>query len=121
MRCAVDVNGWCTVDQAGRRHPVGRVLRHYTPLGTSGFLAGLVSNHCQCWAGVRDTAVRIAVLGMLEEGDAATDQRDSRGRGCGAPVCHRCGGFLRRAPLILFASARAFQYPNDWGDAGFAG
>ena len=35
----------------------------------------------------------------------------------GAPVSSM-GEFLRRAPLILFASAKPFQYPNtDWGDA----
>jgi len=36
----------------------------------------------------------------------------------GGPPVSSMGEFLRRAPLILFASAKPFQYPNtDWGDA----
>ena len=66
---------------------------------------------------VRDAAVRTAVVGASRKGNAAADQRDSREGQC-TGRSRRWTSFLRRAPLMLVASGKPFQYPQtDWGDA----
>ena len=66
---------------------------------------------------VRDAAVRTAVVGSVERvmlPPINTIRADIHV----GPVAS-VDGFLRRAPLMLVASAKPFQYPQtDWGDAG---
>ncbi|OBG28920.1 glycosyltransferase [Mycobacterium sp. E3198] len=115
----VDVNCWgaLSVAEAGEI-PWACFVPYTPPLRSPGvppFGPGL-----RPWAGalgrLRDAAVRVAVVGPLERMMLPPINRiranlDLR------PVTSM-DEFLRRAPLVLVASGKPFQYPRtDWGDA----
>jgi UDP:flavonoid glycosyltransferase YjiC (YdhE family) len=115
----VDVNSWGALSSADAGDIPWACFAPYTPPlrapGVPPFGLGL-KPLSGVLGRVRDTAVRIAVLGMLERVMLPPINAIRADVG-GAPVSSM-GEFLRRAPLILFASAKPFQYPNtDWGDA----
>jgi UDP:flavonoid glycosyltransferase YjiC (YdhE family) len=65
---------------------------------------------------VCDTALRPIVIGMLEKAvlPLGTKIRAS----AGAPPVASVDDFMRRAPLMLVASGKPFEYPQtNWGDA----
>ena len=65
---------------------------------------------------VRDTAVRTAVVGTLER--VMLPPINAIRADVGVRPVASMDEFLRRAPLILLASGKPFQYPHtDWGDA----
>ncbi len=65
---------------------------------------------------VRDAALRPIAIGMMERTvlPAGNKIRAS----AGAPPVASADDFMRRAPLMLVASGKPFEYPQtDWGDA----
>lgn len=68
------------------------------------------------WGRVRDAAVR-AVVTRSVEGVMLPGVNGIRGD-VGVPKVRSLDEFLRRAPLLLVASGKPFQYPDtDWGSA----
>ena len=64
---------------------------------------------------LRDTAVRTAVVGTLER--VMLPPINAIRANVGVRAVTSMDEFLRRAPLILLASGKPFQYPQtDWGD-----
>jgi len=115
----VDVNSWGALSSADAGDIPWACFAPYTPPlrapGVPPFGLGL-KPLSGVLGRVRDTAVRIAVLGMLER--VMLPSINAIRADVGGPPVSSMGEFLRRAPLILFASAKPFQYPNtDWGDA----
>ena len=65
---------------------------------------------------IRDAAVRPLVMGMLEKG--MLPPLNKIRADIGAPPVASADEFARRAPLMLVASGKPFEYPQtDWGDA----
>ena len=65
---------------------------------------------------IRDAATRPLVMGMLEKG--MLPPLNKIRADIGAPPVASADGFVRRAPLMLVASGKPFEYPQtDWGDA----
>lgn len=115
----VDVNCWGAQSAAEAGDIPWASFAPYTPPlradGVPPFGLGL-----RPWAGlsgrIRDAAVRAAVVGPLEKimlppiNRVRTELQ--------LPQTDSMDGFLRRAPLILLASGKPFQYPaTEWGDA----
>ena len=65
---------------------------------------------------VRDAALRPIVMGMIER--AVLPLGNSIRASAGAPPVASADEFMRRAPLMLVASGKPFEYPQtNWGDA----
>jgi MGT family glycosyltransferase len=65
---------------------------------------------------IRDAALRPIVMGMMEK--AVLPQGNRIRTSAGAPPVTSADDFMRRAPLMLVASGKPFEYPQtDWGDA----
>lgn len=69
------------------------------------------------WPGrIRDAALRPIVLGVVEK--AMLGPLNAVRVKAGALPVHSADEFVRRAPLILVASAEPFEYPHpDWGQS----
>jgi hypothetical protein len=64
---------------------------------------------------IRDAAVRPLVTGMLE---GMLPPLNTIRADIGTPPVASANEFVRRAPLILVASGKPFEYPQtDWGEA----
>jgi MGT family glycosyltransferase len=64
----------------------------------------------------RDAALRPIVMGMMER--AVLPYGNRIRASAGAPPISSADEFMRRAPLMLVASGKPFEYPQtDWGDA----
>ena len=65
---------------------------------------------------MRDAAVRPLAMGVLE--NAMLPPLNKIRTAVGAPAVASADEFLRRAPLMLVATGKPFEYPQtDWGDA----
>jgi MGT family glycosyltransferase len=65
---------------------------------------------------VRDAALRPIVMGMLE--NTVLPLGNKIRASAGAPPVGSADEFMRRAPLMLVATGKPFEYPQtDWGDA----
>jgi MGT family glycosyltransferase len=65
---------------------------------------------------VRDAALRPIVMGMLE--NTVLPLGNKIRAQAGAPPVASADEFMRRAPLMLVATGKPFEYPQtDWGDA----
>jgi MGT family glycosyltransferase len=65
---------------------------------------------------VRDAALRPIASGILEK--AVLPRGNNIRASVGAPPVASADEFMRRAPLLLVASGKPFEYPQtDWGDA----
>ena len=65
---------------------------------------------------IRDGAVRPLVMGIIEKG--MLPPLNKIRADIGAPPVASADEFVRRAPLMLVASGKPFEYPQtDWGDA----
>src|ERR1700741_784912 len=65
---------------------------------------------------VRDAALRPIVMGLLEK--AVLPLGNTIRASAGAALVASVDDFMRRAPLMLVASGKPFEYPQtDWGDA----
>jgi len=115
----VDVNSWGALSSADAGGIPWACFAPYTPPlrapGVPPFGLGL-----KPLSGVlgrlRDTAVRTAVVGTLER--VMLPPINAVRANVGVRAVTSMDEFLRRAPLILLASGKPFQYPQtDWGDA----
>ena len=115
----VDVNCWgalSTAEAAGI--PWACFVPYTPPLRSAGVppfgpglrpLSGVLGR-------LRDAAVRVAVVGPLER--VMLPPINSIRADLDLPPVASMDEFLRRAPLVLVASGKPFQYPRtDWGDA----
>lgn len=114
----VDVNCWgaLSVAEAGDI-PWACFVPYTPPLRSSGVppfgpglrpLSGVLGR-------LRDAAVRVAVVGTLERVMLPPVNRIRAGLDLRSVAS--ADEFLRRAPLVLVASGKPFQYPRtDWGD-----
>jgi MGT family glycosyltransferase len=115
----VDINCWGAMSVADAHHIPWVCFSPFTPpLQSAGVppfglglppLSGLLGR-------VRDAALRPIVMGMMER--AVLPQGNRIRASAGAPPVTSADGFMRRAPLMLVASGKPFEYPQtDWGDA----
>ena len=115
----VDVNCWGALSVADARDTPWACLSPYTPAlqsrGVPPFglglapLPGLLGR-------VRDAALRPVAIGMMER--AVLPAGNKIRAIAGAPPVASADEFMRRAPLMLVASGKPFEYPQtDWGDA----
>jgi hypothetical protein len=115
----VDVNSWGALSAADAGDIPWACFAPYTPPlkapGVPPFGLGL-KPMSGVLGRVRDTAVRTAVLGALER--VMLPPINAIRADVDVPPVASMDEFLRRAPLILLASGKPFQYPHtDWGDA----
>ena len=115
----VDVNCWGALSVADAGEIPWLCFAPYTPLlksrGVPPFGPGLKPLP-GVLGRIRDAAVRPLVMGMLEK--AMLPRLNKIRAEVGAPRVTSADAFLRRAPLILVASGKPFEYPQtDWGDA----
>jgi hypothetical protein len=115
----VDVNSWGALSAADAGDMPWACFAPYTPPlkapGVPPFGLGL-KPMSGVLGRVRDTAVRTAVLGVLER--VMLPPINAIRADVDVPPVASMDEFLRRAPLILLASGKPFQYPHtDWGDA----
>jgi UDP:flavonoid glycosyltransferase YjiC (YdhE family) len=119
----VDVNCWGALSVADARDIPWAGFSPYTPaLQSHGVppvglglapLPGVLGR-------VRDATLRPIVMGMMEKtglprGGFAARQRNRAS--VGAPPVASADDFFRRAPLMLVASGKPFEYPqSNWGD-----
>jgi MGT family glycosyltransferase len=115
----VDVNCWGALSVADAGDLPWACFSPYTPAlhspGVPPFGLGLAPLP-GVLGQVRDAALRPVVMGMIEKTVLP------RGNGiraiAGAPPVASADDFMRRAPLMLVASGKPFEYPQtDWGDA----
>lgn len=115
----VDVNCWGAQSVADARDIPWACFCPYTPAlqspGVPPFglglapLTGLLGR-------VRDAALRPIVMGMLEK--TVLPLGNKIRASAGAPPVASADDFMRRAPLMLVATGKPFEYPQtDWGDA----
>ncbi|MGY4652406.1 glycosyltransferase [Mycobacterium sp. URHB0021] len=114
----VDVNCWGALSAAEAGSIPWACFSPYTPpLSAAGVppfglglkpLGGAVGR-------IRDAAARTVVVGSLERIMVPPINRIRTD--VGAPPVGSIDEFLRRAPLMLVASGKPFQYPQGWGDA----
>lgn len=115
----VDINAWGAMSVADARDIPWACFSPYTPpLHSPGVppfglglapLPGLVGR-------IRDTALRPIVMGMMER--AVLPQGNRIRQAAGAQLVSSADEFMRRAPLMLVASGKPFEYPQThWGDA----
>lgn len=115
----VDVNCWGAQSAADAGDIPWLCFTPYTPLlrsrGVPPFGPGLKPLP-GVLGRVRDAALRPLVTGMLEK--SMLPPLNKIRADVGAPRVASADQFLRRAPLMLVASAEPFEYPHpDWGDA----
>ena len=115
----VDVNSWGALSAADAGEIPWACFAPYTPPlkapGVPPFGLGL-KPLSGVLGRVRDTAVRTAVLGALER--VMLPPINAIRADVDVTPVSSMDEFLRRAPLILLASGKPFQYPHtDWGDA----
>lgn len=115
----VDVNCWGALSVADAGDTPWACFSPYTPplqsRGVPPFGLGLAP-----LAGplgrARDAALRPIVMGMMER--AVLPAGNKIRASAGAPPVTSADGFFRRAPLMLVASGKPFEYPQtEWGDA----
>ena len=115
----VDVNCWGALSAADAGDIPWLCFTPYTPFlksrGVPPFGPGLKPMP-GVLGRIRDAAVRPLVMGILEKGmllPLNTIRAD-----VGASRVASADEFVRRAPLMLVASGKPFEYPQtDWGDA----
>jgi MGT family glycosyltransferase len=115
----VDVNCWGALSAADAGDIPWVCFTPYTPFlrsrGVPPFGPGL-KPMSGVFGGIRDAAVRPLVMGILERA-MLPPLNKIRADVC-APTVASADEFIRRAPLILVASGKPFEYPQtDWGDA----
>ena len=115
----VDVNCWGALSVADAGYTPWACFSPYTPPlespGVPPFGLGLTPLR-GVLGRARDAALRPIVMGMMEWTvlPAGNKIRAS----AGAPPVASADDFFRRAPLMLVASGKPFEYPQtDWGDA----
>jgi MGT family glycosyltransferase len=115
----VDVNSWGALSAADAGDIPWASFCPYTPAlqsdGVPPFglglapLPGLLGR-------VRDAALRPVVMGMIER--TVLPRGNEIRASAGAPPVTSADEFMRRAPLMLVASGKPFEYPQtNWGDA----
>jgi MGT family glycosyltransferase len=115
----VDVNCWGALSAADARDIPWACFSPYTPplqsRGVPPFglglapLPGLLGR-------VRDAALRPILIGMMER--AVLPVGNKIRASAGAPPVGSADEFFRRAPLMLVASGKPFEYPqSNWGDS----
>src|SRR6187401_1914055 len=115
----VDVNCWGALSVADAGDIPWACFSPYTPAlqspGVPPFGLGLAPLPGMLGR-VRDAALRPVVMGMIEK---TVLPRGNEIRAiAGAPPVASADDFMRRAPLMLVASGKPFEYPQtDWGDA----
>ena len=115
----VDVNCWGALSVADAGDIPWACFSPYTPAlhspGVPPFGLGLAPLP-GVLGRVRDAALRPIVSGILET--AVLPQGNAIRASIGAPPVASADEFMRRAPLMLVASGKPFEYPQtDWGDA----
>ena len=115
----VDVNCWGALSVADAGDTPWACFSPYTPAlqsrGVPPFGLGLAPMRGMLGR-ARDAALRPIAIGMMERTvlPAGNKIRAS----AGAPPVASADEFMRRAPLMLVASGKPFEYPQtDWGDA----
>src|SRR5271165_5587924 len=115
----VDVNCWGALSVADAGDTPWACFSPYTPAlqspGVPPFGLGLAPLR-GVLGRVRDAALRPVVMGMMER--AVLPAGNKIRASAGAPPVASADDFMRRAPLMLVASGKPFEYPQtDWGDA----
>ena len=115
----VDVNCWGALSVADAGDTPWACFSAYTPAlqspGVPPFGLGLAPLP-GVLGRVRDAALRPIVMGMMER--AVLPQGNRIRARAGAPPVTSADDFMRRAPLMLVASGKPFEYPQtNWGDA----
>ena len=115
----VDVNCWGALSVADAGHIPWASFSPYTPAlqshGVPPFGLGLAPLP-GVLGRVRDAALRPIVMGMLER--MVLPLGNKIRADAGAPPVASADEFMRRAPLMLVATGKPFEYPQtDWGDA----
>jgi MGT family glycosyltransferase len=115
----VDVNCWGALSVADARDIPWACFSPYTPPlqshGVPPFGLGLAPLP-GVLGRIRDAALRPIVMGMLEK--AVLPLGNKIRASAGAPPVSSVDDFMRRAPLMLVASGKPFEYPQtNWGDA----
>ncbi len=115
----VDVNCWGALSVADAGDTPWACFSPYTPplqsRGVPPFGLGLAPLPGMLGR-VRDAALRPIVLGMMER--AVLPAGNSIRASAGAPPVESADDFFRRAPLMLVASGKPFEYAqSSWGDA----
>ena len=115
----VDVNCWGALSVADARDTPWACFSPYTPAlqspGVPPFGLGLAPLPGMLGR-VRDAALRPIAIGMMER--AVLPAGNKIRASAGAPPVASADEFMRRAPLMLVASGKPFEYPQtNWGDA----
>jgi MGT family glycosyltransferase len=115
----VDVNCWGALSVADAGDTPWACFSPYTPAlqsrGVPPFGLGLAPMR-GVLGRVRDAALRPIAIGMMER--AVLPAGNKIRASAGAPPVASADEFMRRAPLMLVASGKPFEYPqSDWGDA----
>ena len=115
----VDVNCWGALSVADARDMPWACFCPYTPAlqsrGVPPFGLGLAPLP-GVLGRVRDAALRPIVMGMIER--TVLPAGNKIRAIAGAPPVASADDFMRRAPLMLVASGKPFEYPQtNWGDA----
>jgi MGT family glycosyltransferase len=115
----VDINSWGAMSVADARDIPWVCFSPYTPPlhsdGVPPFGLGLAPLSGSLGR-VRDAALRPIVMGMMER--AVLPQGNRIRASAGARPVASADEFMRRAPLMLVASGKPFEYSQtDWGDA----
>jgi MGT family glycosyltransferase len=115
----VDINTWGAMSVADARDIPWVCFSPYTPplqsAGVPPFGLGLTPRPGRLGR-IRDAVLRPIVMGMIER--TVLPRGNEIRRSAGAPPVSSADGFMRRAPLMLVASGKPFEYPqSDWGDA----
>src|SRR5246127_4553036 len=115
----VDINCWGALSVADAGDTPWACFSPYTPplqsRGVPPFGLGLAPLP-GVLGRVRDAALRPIVMGMMER--AVLPAGNKIRASAGAPPVTSADDFMRRAPLMLVASGKPFEYrQTDWGDA----
>jgi len=115
----VDINAWGAMSVADAREVPWVCFSPYTPPlqsdGVPPFGLGLAPLSGRLGR-LRDAALRPVVMGMMER--AVLPQGNRIRATAGAPPVASADEFMRRAPLMLVASGKPFEYlQTHWGDA----
>ena len=115
----VDVNSWGALSAADAGDIPWASFSPYTPAlqshGVPPFGVGLAPLP-GLLGRVRDAALRPIVMGVIE--NAVLPLGNKIRASAGAPPVTSADEFMRRAPLMLVASGKPFEYPQtNWGDA----
>ena len=115
----VDVNCWGALSAADAGDIPWLCFTPYTPFlksrGAPPFGPGSEAS-ARCAGPDTNGAVRLLVMGIIWEG--MLPPLNKIRADIGAPPVASADEFVRRAPLMLVASGKPFEYPQtDWGDA----